>query len=512
MIDITLQNFEAELIQGSMSQPILLDIWAPWCSPCRTLGPVLEKLETAYGGRFRLAKLNSDEQPEIAGQLSQAFGVRSIPFCVLFAGGQPVDGFVGALPEAQVREFLDRHVPTEQALEAEADLAEADALEAQGDTAAALARLQQAVAVDPANDTARYDYTKLLLETGQVALARQTFEPVATKVALDARLAAAGHWLAACERAPHARTMPDLDAAIAANRRDFDARFERAQVLLAASRFTDAMDELLEIVMRDKPAQPAAAGADVRGAVLHHDPPADEEAEGAQGHDRGAGQGRRGGHRRRRAGPRGQARRQPTCTSKWPTASSCRCSGPSVSRCCPRAPSSKPSARRGRPWPPKPALLECARHLEVAGPPKEPMNRYPWWKYAMLAVALVIGSALHAAQLLRRGAGRAGVQRQGHRQGRRRDGAARAAGAEAGRPDQARLRAVRRQLGQGALRRHRHPDQGQGRHRQGAEPRSGRPELHRRAEPAVALAGLAGAACARCRCTWAWTCAAACTS
>lgn len=252
MIDITLQNFEAELIQGSMSQPILLDIWAPWCSPCRTLGPVLEKLETAYGGRFRLAKLNSDEQPEIAGQLSQAFGVRSIPFCVLFAGGQPVDGFVGALPEAQVREFLDRHVPTEQALEAEADLAEADALEAQGDTAAALARLQQAVAVDPANDTARYDYTKMLLETGQVALARQTFEPVATKVALDARLAAAGHWLAACERAPHARTMPDLDAAIAANRRDFDARFERAQVLLAASRFTDAMDELLEIVMRDK--------------------------------------------------------------------------------------------------------------------------------------------------------------------------------------------------------------------------------------------------------------------
>ncbi|MCK6419492.1 MAG: tetratricopeptide repeat protein [Aquabacterium sp.] len=252
MIDITLQNFEAELIQGSMAQPILLDIWAPWCGPCRTLGPILEKLETAYGGRFRLAKLNSDEQPEISGQLSQAFGVRSIPFCVLFDRGQPVDGFVGALPEAQVREFLDRHVPTEQALEAEADLAEADALEAQGDTAAALARLQQAVAVDPANDTARYDYVKLLLETGQVALARQAFDPVAAKVALDTRLAAAGHWLAACERAGGARAMPALDAAIAVNRRDFEARFERAQVLLAAGRFTDAMDELLEIVMRDK--------------------------------------------------------------------------------------------------------------------------------------------------------------------------------------------------------------------------------------------------------------------
>ena len=87
---------------------------------------LLEKVETAYGGRFKLAKLNSDDQPEIAGQLSQAFGVRSIPFCVLFKDGQPVDGFVGAIPEAQIREFLDRHVPSAEALEAEEDTAEAD--------------------------------------------------------------------------------------------------------------------------------------------------------------------------------------------------------------------------------------------------------------------------------------------------------------------------------------------------------------------------------------------------
>ena len=128
MSDITLQNFEAELIQASMQQPVLLDIWAPWCGPCRTLGPILEKLEVAYGGRFKLAKLNSDDQPEIAGQLSQAFGVRSIPFCVLFHQGQPVDGFVGALPEAQVRAFLDRHVPSAEEVEAEQDAAEAEAL------------------------------------------------------------------------------------------------------------------------------------------------------------------------------------------------------------------------------------------------------------------------------------------------------------------------------------------------------------------------------------------------
>src|SRR5512137_3109779 len=125
MIDITLQNLETELIHASVRTPVLLDIWAPWCGPCKQLGPVLEKLEVAYAGRFRLAKLNSDEQPEIAGQLSQAFGVRSIPFCVLFDKGQPVDGFVGALPDAQVRQFLDKHVPSEQAQQAEEQVEEA---------------------------------------------------------------------------------------------------------------------------------------------------------------------------------------------------------------------------------------------------------------------------------------------------------------------------------------------------------------------------------------------------
>lgn len=252
MSDITLKNLETDLIQASMQQPVLLDIWAPWCGPCRTLGPILEKLEKAYDGRFKLAKLNSDEQPEIAGQLSQAFGVRSIPFCVLFDQGQPVDGFVGALPEAQVREFLDRHVPTEEARQAEAQAEAAEALEAEGDVDAAVARLQQAVAIDPANDAARCDYVKLLLETGRVAQARQAWDPVAGKAPLDARIAALGLWLDACERAPEARSAAALEAAIAANRRDFDARFELAQTLLAARRFTDAMDALLEIVMRDK--------------------------------------------------------------------------------------------------------------------------------------------------------------------------------------------------------------------------------------------------------------------
>lgn len=252
MTDITIQNFEQELITESMRQPVLLDIWAPWCGPCRTLGPLLEKLEVAYAGRFKLAKLNSDDQPEIAGQLSQAFGVRSIPFCVLFDQGQPVDGFVGAQPEAQIREFLDRHVPSAQEAQTEEEHEEAQELAASGDPGAALDRLLETVAADPNNDTVRCDVVKLLLGRGQVALARQAWEPMAGKVQLDARIAALGHWLDAAEKATAARGAAALAAAIAANKRDFEARFELAQTHFAAGRFTEAMDELLEILMRDK--------------------------------------------------------------------------------------------------------------------------------------------------------------------------------------------------------------------------------------------------------------------
>lgn len=258
MIDITLQNFKADLIDASAEQPVLLDIWAEWCGPCKQLGPVLEALEVEYAGRFKLAKLDADQVPQIAQQLSQMFGVRSIPFCVMFSGGQPVDGFVGALPAQQIREFLDKHVPGEDEMAAAAEAEEAGALAESGDVEAALAKLQEAVAIDPANDAARFDYVKLLIELNQLEAARQAYAPVASKASDDPRqaaglrIAALGHWIAACEKLETARDEATLRDAIAANKRDFEARFELAQCLMASGNPVAAMDELLEIVMRDR--------------------------------------------------------------------------------------------------------------------------------------------------------------------------------------------------------------------------------------------------------------------
>jgi len=184
------------------------------------------------------------------------FGVRSIPFCVMFKDGQPVDGFVGALPADKVREFLDKHVPGADEAEAAAEEEAAQEALAEGDTEGALEKLQHAVATDPANDDARFDYVKLLLQQGRVDDAKVAFAPVIAKTALVRRFDALQRWIDAVDfAAPVSGAAPDLagiDARIAADKRDFQARFDRARVLMGAQRWTDAMDELLEILMRDK--------------------------------------------------------------------------------------------------------------------------------------------------------------------------------------------------------------------------------------------------------------------
>ena len=224
--------------------------------PLQAAGPRAEKLEVEYGGRFILAKLDADKVPQISTQLSQMFGVRSIPFCVMFVGGQPVDGFVGAIPESQIREFLAKHLPEAGELEAAQDLAEGEDLLAEGDADAALAKFIAALEADPGNEAARFDLVKALLESGRVGEARAAFEPVAAQAAdtitPHARFAALALWLQAAEAAQRGLDAGALQAAVAANKRDFDARYGLVQLHFAAGRFTEAMEELLEIIMRDK--------------------------------------------------------------------------------------------------------------------------------------------------------------------------------------------------------------------------------------------------------------------
>jgi thioredoxin len=142
MMDVTIQNFEAEVIEASMTTPVLVDFWAPWCGPCKSLGPVLEKVEVAYEGRFKLVKIDSDQEQ----QLAQAFGIKSIPTCVLLMNGQPVDGFMGALPEGQVKQFLDKHLPAEGELPLQAAAQEAPPHPEAADAVSARAALEQALA------------------------------------------------------------------------------------------------------------------------------------------------------------------------------------------------------------------------------------------------------------------------------------------------------------------------------------------------------------------------------
>ena len=249
MIDVTIENFESEVIAASMETPVLVDFWAPWCGPCKVIGPLLEKLETDYAGRFKLVKIDSDQEQQLAG----AFGIRSIPTCILLKGGQPVDGFMGALPEGKIKEFLDKHVPAAEELEAEA--AEEEALDAlaEGDTDAALEKLQHAVATDPANDDARFDYVKLLLQLGRVDDAKVAFAPVIAKTATVRRFDSLQRWQTAIDFADaRADGATGFETRIAANKRDFEARFGNAQCLMARQQWTAAMDELLEILMRDK--------------------------------------------------------------------------------------------------------------------------------------------------------------------------------------------------------------------------------------------------------------------
>ncbi len=248
--DVTTASFRADVLTASQRQPVLVDFWAPWCGPCKQLGPALERAVADAGGKVALVKMNIDEHPQIAGQL----GIQSIPAVIAFDKGQPVDGFVGALPESQIRGFIERLVGPLGGGFAEL-LAEAEQAAAKGDSAGAAAIYAEVLAEDPGDAKAIGGLAKLQIALGQLEQAKAllaTVPPPAPGKDHDPAVAAALAALGVAEQAATVGDLAPLQQAVAGNPDDHKSRFDLAVALSAKGDREGAADHLLEIIRRDR--------------------------------------------------------------------------------------------------------------------------------------------------------------------------------------------------------------------------------------------------------------------
>jgi putative thioredoxin len=246
--DTTTQTFVKDVIEESKRQPVLVDFWAEWCGPCKQLTPVLEKVVRASKGKVKLVKMDIDKHPSIPGQL----GIQSIPAVFAFVNGQPIDGFLGALPESQVLAFIERVTKDRIGGEEKDLLKAADEALAKGDAAGAANLYAQVLAEDSSNVAALAGLARSYVLTGAIEQAKQTLALVPEAKRNDPAVAAARAALEVSEQAKSVGPVDELEAKVAANPLDHQARFDLAVALNGKGRRQEAVDNLIEIVKRDR--------------------------------------------------------------------------------------------------------------------------------------------------------------------------------------------------------------------------------------------------------------------